>query len=37
VKDVTNMMDLHIQMGIGYAISTEYVDTELNKAKQNKK
>lgn len=37
VRDVTNMMDLHIQMGIGYAISTEYVDADLNKAKQNKK
>jgi len=29
VKDVASMMELHIQMGIGYAISTEYAETQL--------
>jgi S1-C subfamily serine protease len=37
VKDVTNMMDLHIQMGIGYAVSTEYVEAELNKVRSKQK
>jgi S1-C subfamily serine protease len=34
VKDVTNMMDLHIQMGIGYAVSSEYAEAEITKARK---
>jgi S1-C subfamily serine protease len=34
VTDVAKTMDLHIQMGIGYAVSTEYAEAELQDAKK---
>lgn len=34
VTDVASMMENHIQMGIGYAVSTEYAETQLNTLKQ---
>jgi S1-C subfamily serine protease len=34
VTDVASMMEIHIQMGIGYAVSTEYAETQLNSLKQ---